>query len=133
MRFSTVSAALAAFASTAAAVPVSDAAAASPSLSVKLSQIDNTKVKAVVTNSGKDDVDFVHLNFFRDSAPVKKVSVFRGSMAPFPPYPSHPELPRRLTTSRKRGPVRRRQAPLPHGRPHQGSHHLAGSRRLHRR
>ena len=59
MRFATVSAALAAFASTAAAVPVSDAAAASPSLSVKLSQVDNTKVKAVVTNSGKDDVDFV--------------------------------------------------------------------------
>ncbi|KAI9038261.1 neutral protease II [Aspergillus affinis] len=78
MRFATVSAALAAFASTAAAVPVSDAAAASPSLSVKLSQIDNTRVKAVVTNSGKEDVDFVHLNFFRDSAPVKKVSVFRG-------------------------------------------------------
>ena len=84
MRFATVSAALAAFASTAAAVPVSDAASASPSLSVKLSQIDNTRVKAVVTNSGKEDVDFVHLNFFRDSAPVKKVSVFRGSMSSSP-------------------------------------------------
>lgn len=83
MRIATVSAALAAFASTAAAVPVNDAAA--PSLSVKLSQIDNTKVKAVVTNDGKEDVDFVHLNFFKDSAPVKKVNVFRGSKDPCNP------------------------------------------------
>ncbi|KAA8642049.1 hypothetical protein EYZ11_005587 [Aspergillus tanneri] len=72
MRFSSV-AALAALASTASAAPVNE-----PSLSVKLSQIDNSRVKAVITNAGKEDVEFVHLNFFRDQAPVKKVAVYRG-------------------------------------------------------
>ncbi|KAL4967143.1 Deuterolysin metalloprotease family-domain-containing protein [Aspergillus stella-maris] len=60
------------------------AAAASPvektstsGLQVTLSQVDNTKVKAVVQNTGSEEVTFVHLNFFKDASPVKKVSLFR--------------------------------------------------------
>ncbi|KAL4794029.1 Deuterolysin metalloprotease family-domain-containing protein [Aspergillus venezuelensis] len=60
------------------------AAAASPvektstsGLQVTLSQVDNTKVKAIVQNTGSEEVTFVHLNFFKDASPVKKVSLFR--------------------------------------------------------
>lgn len=67
-------AALLALLPSALAIPVS---ADSPSLDVTLSQVGNTRVKAVVKNVGSEDVTFVHLNFFKDSAPVKKVSLFR--------------------------------------------------------
>lgn len=51
-------------------------------LDVTLSQVENTQIKAVVQNIGQKEVTFVHLNFFRDSAPVKKVVVYQNSMVP---------------------------------------------------
>lgn len=51
-------------------------------LDVTLSQVENTQIKAVVQNIGQEEVTFVHLNFFRDSAPVKKVVVYQNSMVP---------------------------------------------------
>lgn len=45
------------------------------SLNVTLSQTGNTLVKAIIKNDGLDDINFVHYNFFGDSAPVKKVSI----------------------------------------------------------
>ncbi|KAB8231396.1 Deuterolysin metalloprotease family-domain-containing protein [Aspergillus alliaceus] len=47
-------------------------------LDVTLSQVNNTRIKAVVKNVGKEEVTFSHLNFFGDAAPVKKVAVFRN-------------------------------------------------------
>jgi deuterolysin len=49
-----------------------------PTLDVTLSQVHNTQIKAVVKNTGTAEVTFVHLNFFKDGAPVKKVSVYRN-------------------------------------------------------
>lgn len=49
-----------------------------PSFDVTLSQVDNTRIKAVVTNTDHDDVTFVHLDFFGDSAPVKKVTIHQN-------------------------------------------------------
>ncbi|KAJ5690885.1 hypothetical protein N7462_005277 [Penicillium macrosclerotiorum] len=46
-------------------------------LDVTLSQISDTRIKAVVKNTGAEEVTFVHLNFFHDSAPVKKVTVYQ--------------------------------------------------------
>ncbi|KAL4936581.1 hypothetical protein BDV06DRAFT_227757 [Aspergillus oleicola] len=60
----------------AAASPV-DVQRSTTGLQVTLSQVDNTKVKAVVQNTGSEEVTFVHLNFFKDASPVKKVSLFR--------------------------------------------------------
>lgn len=51
-------------------------------LDVTLSQVGNTQIKAVVKNIGQKEVTYVHLNFFRDSAPVKKVVVYQNSMDP---------------------------------------------------
>ncbi|KAL2864997.1 putative penicillolysin/deuterolysin metalloprotease [Aspergillus lucknowensis] len=51
----------------------------SAGLHVTLSQVDNTRIKAVVKNTGSEEVTFMHLNFFNDKAPVKKVSLFRDS------------------------------------------------------
>lgn len=53
---------------------------ASASLNVTLTQVGNTRVKAVVKNTGEEDVTFVHANFFGHAAPVKKVSVYRNCM-----------------------------------------------------
>ncbi|KAF7174481.1 hypothetical protein CNMCM5623_007362 [Aspergillus felis] len=50
-----------------------------PTLDVTLTQVDNTRIKATVKNTGSEDVTFVHLNFFHDAAPVKKVSLFRNA------------------------------------------------------
>jgi deuterolysin len=50
-----------------------------PGLHVTLEQVDNTRIKAVVKNTGSEEVTFVHLNFFQDNGPVKKVSLFRDS------------------------------------------------------
>ncbi|PYI04776.1 deuterolysin metalloprotease family protein [Aspergillus sclerotiicarbonarius CBS 121057] len=48
------------------------------SLDVTISQVSNTRIKAKVTNTGNEDLTIVHLNFFGDIAPIKKVSVFRN-------------------------------------------------------
>lgn len=49
-------------------------------LDITLSRVTDTRIKAVVKNSGSEDVTFVHLNFFRDTAPVKKVNVFKNGI-----------------------------------------------------
>ncbi|KAJ6105016.1 hypothetical protein N7486_003705 [Penicillium sp. IBT 16267x] len=49
-------------------------------LDVTLSQVENTQIKAVVKNIGQEEVTFVHLNFFGDSAPVKKVVVYQDNV-----------------------------------------------------
>lgn len=54
-----------------------------PSLDVTLSQASNTLIKAKITNNGKEDVTFVHLNFFRDTAPVKKVDIYQNGTCRF--------------------------------------------------
>lgn len=54
-----------------------DVKRAPSSLDITLSQVSNTLVKAVVQNTGSDELSFVHLNFFKDDAPVKKVAVYR--------------------------------------------------------
>ncbi|KAE8153667.1 neutral protease 2-like protein [Aspergillus avenaceus] len=78
MRFISASSILLALAPVLNAVPVEVANSAS-GLDVTLSQVGNTRIKAVVKNTGSEDVTFVHLNFFRDTAPVKKVSLFRNT------------------------------------------------------
>ncbi|KAB8068808.1 neutral protease 2-like protein [Aspergillus leporis] len=78
MRFFSASSLLLALAPALNAIPV-DVAGAAPGLDVTLSQVGNTRIKAVVKNTGSEDVTFVHLNFFRDAAPVKKVSLFRNA------------------------------------------------------
>lgn len=76
MRFTTMSAAFLALAQNVYALPVESDLSA---LDVTLSQVSDTRIKAVVKNTGAENVTFVHLNFFRDSAPVKKVAVYRES------------------------------------------------------
>ncbi|KAL4899949.1 neutral protease 2 [Aspergillus multicolor] len=51
----------------------------SAGLQVTLSQVNNTRIKAVVQNTGSEEVTFMHLNFFKDASPVKKVSLFRNN------------------------------------------------------
>lgn len=48
-----------------------------PAIDVTLRQIDNTLIKATVTNNGKEDIKFLHLNFFPDKGPVKKVDIYQ--------------------------------------------------------
>ncbi|KAL6235495.1 neutral protease 2 [Aspergillus navahoensis] len=48
-------------------------------LQVTLSQVNNTRIKAVVQNTGSEEVTFLHMNFFNDASPVKKVSIFRNN------------------------------------------------------
>lgn len=68
-------------------VPVFPAAVnvkrASSYLEITLSQVSNTLIKAVVQNTGSDELSFVHLNFFKDPVPVKKVSVYRDGKEQF--------------------------------------------------
>lgn len=52
----------------------------SSSLDVTLSQVDNTHIKAIITNTGDEDITFMHLGSFGDGSPVKKVSVYRNGM-----------------------------------------------------
>ncbi|EPS32975.1 hypothetical protein PDE_07936 [Penicillium oxalicum 114-2] len=77
MRFTVLTTTLLALAQYACAVPVE--AGKADALDVTLTQISDTRIKAVVKNTGKEDVTFVHLNFFRDSAPVKKVAVYKDN------------------------------------------------------
>lgn len=51
-----------------------------PALGVTLSHVSDTRIKAVVKNIGNEEVTFVHFNFFRDSAPVKKVSIYQNGV-----------------------------------------------------
>ncbi|KAJ5682088.1 uncharacterized protein N7477_002028 [Penicillium maclennaniae] len=75
MHFTAFSTVLLALAQYACAVPVESNQASG--LDVTLRQVDHTRIKAVVKNAGNEEVTFVHLNFFRDSAPVKKVAVYK--------------------------------------------------------
>lgn len=75
MRWVTLSAAFLALARHAHTAPVELGQASG--LDVTLSQVNDTRIKAIVKNIGDQDVTFVHLNFFRDSAPVKKVAVYQ--------------------------------------------------------
>lgn len=52
----------------------------SSGLDVTLSSVRDTRIKAVVRNVGQEEVTFVHLNFFGDKAPVKKVTVYQNGM-----------------------------------------------------
>lgn len=78
MRFTVFSVAMLGLAQHACALPVE--AEQASGLDVTLSQVSDTRIKAVVKNTGNEDVTFVHLNFFRDSAPVKKVAVYKDGM-----------------------------------------------------
>lgn len=78
MKLIALSTALLALAQNACALPVETEDASG--LDVTLSRVSDTRIKAVVKNTGSEDVTFVHLNFFRDSAPVKKVDVFQNGM-----------------------------------------------------
>ncbi|KAJ5223229.1 hypothetical protein N7468_007771 [Penicillium chermesinum] len=51
----------------------------SSALNVTLSWAGDTRIKAVVENTSGERVTFVHLNFFGDSAPVKKVTVYQNN------------------------------------------------------
>ncbi|KAG2421254.1 24 kDa metalloproteinase precursor [Aspergillus terreus] len=77
MRFTALASAILPLACNVLALPAKTGEA--PKLDVSLSQVDNTLIKAVVKNTGSEDITFVHLNFFRDKAPVKKVSLFRNA------------------------------------------------------
>lgn len=87
MRFTAYSAFLLALAQYVSALPAgTDKTSA---LHVTLSQIGDTKIKAVVQNTGAEEITFLHLNFFKDHAPVKKVAVYRnGIMHSYPAYNS---------------------------------------------
>jgi deuterolysin len=79
MRFAFLSTAVLGLAHHARALPVE--AEQVSGLDVTLSQVSDTRIKAVVKNTGNEEVTFVHLNFFRDSAPVKKVAVYKDGMS----------------------------------------------------
>ncbi|PGH34717.1 hypothetical protein GX50_02505 [[Emmonsia] crescens] len=65
-------------------VPPGSKRANIPELDVKLTQVDGTVVKAVVTNNGDEDLNILNLNFFKDNSPIKKVSVYsQGVEVPF--------------------------------------------------
>lgn len=70
---------------TAASAAVIDVAKrdASP-LSVTLEKVGNSQIKAVVTNSGNEDLKVFKTGTFLDEAAVEKVEVFQGSKYPFP-------------------------------------------------
>lgn len=67
--------------------------ARAPALDITLSQVNNTRIKAVVKNSATEKITFVHLNFFNDPSPVKKVSLYRNGI--LLPFPSMSLLPRK--------------------------------------
>lgn len=77
MRFAALSTVLLALAQHVHTLPVETETSA---LDITLSRVTETRIKAVVKNSGSEDVTFVHLNFFRDTAPVKKVNVFKNGI-----------------------------------------------------
>lgn len=54
--------------------------AKSSSLDVTLNQVDNTHIKAIIKNTGDEDMTFMHLGSFGDGSPVKIVSVYRNGM-----------------------------------------------------
>lgn len=78
MKFS----ALAALAAVAVAAPTPDANTSG--LTVDLKLISNTEVKAVITNTGKDELKLLSAGTILSKAPTEKVAVFSGSMCFFP-------------------------------------------------
>jgi deuterolysin len=79
MQFTVLASAILALVNGALALPAS-----APSLEVTLTQVDNTLIKAIVKNTGSEEVTFSHYNFFKDPAPVKKVDIFRNGTVPPP-------------------------------------------------
>ncbi|KAJ6024820.1 hypothetical protein N7540_005617 [Penicillium herquei] len=77
MRFSTLSTVVLVFARHVCALPTEKDKVSG--LDIALSQVENTRMKAVIKNTGQEEVTFVHLNFFGDKAPVKKVSVYQNN------------------------------------------------------
>jgi deuterolysin len=77
MPFSTKLAALVAFATPVFPAAIELAKRDSSGLEVTLSQVGNTLVKATVKNTADQDVQLMHLNFFNDAAPIKKVYIYR--------------------------------------------------------
>ncbi|GKU01252.1 deuterolysin metalloprotease family protein [Fusarium langsethiae] len=67
-----------AFASMAAAVPLTGGRAPTP-LNVELELQGNSKVKAVVTNNGSRNLKLLRLGTFLDEAPVERVQVYSAS------------------------------------------------------
>ncbi|KAH2898168.1 hypothetical protein KXV75_001504 [Aspergillus fumigatus] len=53
--------------------------ASTPTLDVTLTQVDNTRIKATVKNTGNEKVTFVHLNFFQDAAPSPLTTLAPGA------------------------------------------------------
>ncbi len=53
-------------------------APASPPLDVKLQIVDNSNIKAVITNNGPNDITVVTTGSILGPAPVPKVKVFSG-------------------------------------------------------
>src|ERR1700735_4097291 len=76
MHLGTLSAALLVLAQTLVALPAETNQQLG--LSVMLSKIGNTRIKAVVGNTGQE-MTYTHLNFFGDNAPVKKIAVYQNS------------------------------------------------------
>ncbi|KAF7137133.1 hypothetical protein CNMCM5793_007197 [Aspergillus hiratsukae] len=74
MQFTVLGSAILALVNGALALPAN-----APTLDVTLTQVDNTVIKATIKNTGSDAVTFVHYNFFKDPAPVKKVDIFRNA------------------------------------------------------
>jgi deuterolysin len=50
----------------------------STGLSVELSAVDDTQVKAVLTNTGAESVSLLNFGTFMDSKPVQKVDVYKN-------------------------------------------------------
>ncbi|WEW57161.1 Fungalysin/Thermolysin Extracellular metalloproteinase 5 [Emydomyces testavorans] len=77
-------AALAALASQSLAFPLNNLPERDTGLTVKLSAVGNTHVKAVVTNNGAQEMSFLKYNTFFDSGRIRKVQVTKdGSVVPF--------------------------------------------------
>ncbi|EEP77157.1 predicted protein [Uncinocarpus reesii 1704] len=84
MLFSSRFLALAALLGQALALPIDDFSQSDAGLKVKLTSMGNTRVKAVVTNEGEQEISFLKFNTFFDSAPTQKVQIMKaGSLIPF--------------------------------------------------
>lgn len=75
MKFASIIAAATALVAPAASAAIRDVE--HRELDITLSQIGNSHVKAVVTNTNAEPITLLNYNFFKDVAPIKKVAVFR--------------------------------------------------------
>lgn len=80
MKFASAIAAVTALAAPAASAAIG-AEERRPELDINLSQIGNSLVKAVVTNTNPEPITVLNHNFFKDVAPIKKVAVFREGIS----------------------------------------------------